>query len=177
LLIFVYPVIPKGIRMQFVQNNCTTRLYSHKIRSDAGFTLIELMITVAFFVGGMVAVLSSLTGMIRQQQYADMESVTSTYMEYLLNDLQRELTTLTSGNDPTDINDVSNYVNGTYGNFFVDDPVPITLVGLERPATANMKLVGPQVNPVEVEVNITVLDHSGRSVRYSTSRMIRWSVE
>ena len=62
--------------MHIVQKNSITRHHPHKhlssIRSDAGFTLIELMITVALFVGGMVAVLSSLTGMIRQQQYAEM---------------------------------------------------------------------------------------------------------
>jgi prepilin-type N-terminal cleavage/methylation domain-containing protein len=143
-----------------------------KRRAESGFSLIELMITVMVFVIGLVAVLSSISGMIRQQELEGYKSVSSTYMKYILGDLQDFVAT----DSDNDIASVMDYTHSEYGALFAA-PVTVSLPGINRPVEISMQRmdVGPDPNPTEVEVSVTFLAPSGHLVTYATSQMIRWN--
>jgi prepilin-type N-terminal cleavage/methylation domain-containing protein len=157
-----------------VTDSSVTRRQARR-RGEAGFSLIELMITVSVFVFGLVAVLSSISGMIRQQELEEYKSISSTYMKYILGDLQEYVATFSDD----DIDSVTDYVHPEYGALFVA-PATVSLPGINRPVDILMRRTEkdtdpiPNPNPTEVEVSVTFLAPSGHQVTYATSQMIRW---
>ena len=139
-----------------------------KMSSKSGFTLVEMMITVVIFTIGLVAILASVTSMARQQKFADLESITTNHMNFLLDDLQIHLT---MDADPDNIADNDSRVYG--GVNFFDAPVDGQIPGLDAESTVSMRLTGVEdIDVAEVEVNIIVLGPAGRRLSYTTSRMI-----
>lgn len=163
--------------------------------SKSGFSLIELMITVVVFSTGLVAILGSTVSMVRQQQYADYESLSAQWANLLLVELQddivREGIEAEEEGDNLDIDDVSNYVSGlvlddgTPTSLFppadpeVPDgnPVAFELDGLGAVATAQMILLTTG-NPCEVQVTINVYPNGNTNgaiaVSYVTSRFVTY---
>ena len=62
--------------------NCTN------LKSNDGFTMIELMIASVIFTFGLVAVLTSVMSMVGQQRYSDYDAITANYINFILEDLQ-----------------------------------------------------------------------------------------
>lgn len=138
-----------------------------KINSKSGFTLVEMMITVVIFTIGLVAILASVTSMARQQQFADLESITTNHMNFLLDDLQTHVTLGGVAN-------ITDYESRVYGDVsFFDAPVDGQVPGLAPESQVSMRLTGVVVaDAAEVEVRMVVLGPSGRRLPYTTSRMI-----
>ena len=142
-----------------------------QLQQSAGFSLIELMIAVVIVSAGLVTILGSMLSMNAQQRYADQEAMSSIYMNFLLEDLQENVTQ--SGN----IANVTGYSTGPYGNLFVSegDEVAAFIPGL---GPVQLRMVqgdaGDTVNTVEVQIIMLVQDPRARWIQYSTSKLIAY---
>ena len=140
-----------------------------EITSESGFTLIELSITVVVFTVGLVAIFGSLTSMMRQQQYAEIESTVTNHMNFVFDDLQEGISSFNSVDSLTAYNPglYANPMGGTttYGN--------IPGVG---PATISMQRVSADdtLNPQEVILTMNVVTPGNRVLTFTKSRNIVW---
>ena len=158
-----------------------------KVSSKSGFSLIELMITVVVFTGGLVAILGSTVSMVRQQQFADYESLSAQWANLLLVELQddavRDGLAAADEGEEYDITDLTSHesglvaTDGTPANLFGGDPVPFQLDGLGAIATVEMANLTND-NPAEVQVTINVYPNGNTDddieLSYVTSRFVTY---
>ena len=156
-----------------------------KTSSKAGFTLIELMITVVVFTGGMVAILGSSVSMYRQQQFADYESLSAQWANLILVELQDDVVkdgiSAAEDGEVLDITDLTSHESGLVAtdgsptNLFGGNPVPFQLDGLGAIATVELENLTND-NPCEVQITINVFPNGNTDgaiqLSYVTSRYI-----
>ncbi len=143
---------------------------STKLKSDDGFTLIELMIATVVFTFGLVAVLTSVMSMFGQQRYDEYDAIASNYMNFFLDDLQDGITL--SGN----IVNVQSYLSpfdGTQLFTAGGGNVDIPEIGSVN-VTLSLGAAGPGVDTVEVGIAMVFLAYDGRRVTKTGSRIITY---
>ena len=145
---------------------------------EAGFSLIEVMITAMVLAVGLVAILASTTAMFQQQKMQEYEVVSVTYMDNLLSYLQEEAF-LTD--DPTDIeNVVFENAAGLDVSLFTDEDNMVLmsgdglgLQGNNTPVSVFMERhTADDVNPAEIEVTLSFRTPQNRIITFSAKRMV-----
>lgn len=143
-----------------------------KLKSSDGFTLVELMVATFIFTFGLVAIVSSVVSMIGQQQYSDYDTITSNYMNFILEDLQE------GASINGDISSVSTYnwpLDGNAPDLFTDGGVEVQIPEL---GTVTVELLqgdgGPSAKSVDIQMTMSLIAHDGRRIEKTSSRIITY---
>lgn len=148
-----------------------------KIGANAGFTLVEMMITVVVFTVGLVGILGGVAAMVQYQKFSDYDAITAHWMSMILDEVEWD-EEYSGSADPSTLTDdfTSIYVDNQ--NPF-DGPLDITVEGLGAPTQVTLELADATstANPIEVQITMEVHPNgvgNGSVLTYTTSRMITY---
>lgn len=144
------------------------------LKSNDGFTLIELMMATVVFSTGLVALLSAVISLTQLQTYIDHNAITSNYINFILEDVQRNSGDLEDPGGYTP----SSLVLDANNNFTIPGlgqaalEVETVIDGVETNILSTPMAGAP--NPVEIHVQLTVTGPQGRAVQYTASASVTY---